>query len=207
MFQRGETVLYGSEGVCRIAEIQEMKIGRTKAEYYVLKPVYRESATIYVPVDNPTLVARMKHVLSQQEIDRLLEIICFLRCGLHISSAVVAANDPRSVAVVHEGQIAALGIQCGIHCLRIRHFGKAYLNIGHRENARERISEPAADCADFFGFTRLGIDSEQDAEIACGNVAESNTEKTIALRIIRHGGELFDSGENALPEFANDAAA
>ena len=62
--------------------------------------------------------------------------------------------------------------------------------------------QPAADCADFFGFTRLGIDSEQDAEIACGNVAESNTEKTIALRIIRHGGELFDSGENALPEFA-----
>ena len=75
MFQRGETVLYGTEGVCRIAEIQEMKIGRTKAEYYVLKPVYRESATIYVPVDNPTLVARMKHVLSQQEIDRLLETV------------------------------------------------------------------------------------------------------------------------------------
>ena len=75
MFQRGETVLYGTEGVCRIAEIQEMKIGRRKPEYYVLKPVYRESATIYVPVDNPTLVARMKHVLSQQEIDRLLETV------------------------------------------------------------------------------------------------------------------------------------
>ena len=27
----------------------------------------------------------------------------------------------------------------------------APMNIGHRENARERISEPAADCADFFG--------------------------------------------------------
>ena len=53
----------------------------------------------------------------------------------------------------------------------------------------------------------MGIDSEQDAEIACGNVAESNTEKAIALRIIRHGGELFDTGGYALPEFANDAAA
>lgn len=35
----------------------------------------------------------------------------------------------------------------------------------------------------------------------------SNTEKAIALRIIRHGGELFDAGEYALSEFANDAAA
>lgn len=44
-------------------------------------------------------------------------------------------------------------------------------------------------------------------KLPAGMLRKATPEKTIALRIIRHGGELFDSGENALPEFANDAAA
>ena len=70
MFEVGQTVLYGTEGVCRITEIQEMKVGKKKSEYYVLKPVYRDGATIYVPMDNATLLNRMRQVLSAEEIDR-----------------------------------------------------------------------------------------------------------------------------------------
>ena len=33
MYQVGETVLYGTAGVCAISEIRDMKVGREKAAY------------------------------------------------------------------------------------------------------------------------------------------------------------------------------
>ena len=73
MYQIGETVLYGTEGVCTIAEIREMKIGRERASYYVLQPVHREGATIFVPLANETLLAKMRPLLSATQIDGLLQ--------------------------------------------------------------------------------------------------------------------------------------
>lgn len=72
MFQIGQTVLYGTEGVCTIEERKIMKVGRTKASYYVLKPVFRATSTIFVPEDNPVLLSRMRPILSQEEIAELL---------------------------------------------------------------------------------------------------------------------------------------
>ena len=68
MFQIGQTVLYGLEGVCTIEERKMMKVGSTRASYYVLRPVYRASSTIFVPEDNALLLSRMHPVLSQEEI-------------------------------------------------------------------------------------------------------------------------------------------
>ena len=72
MLRDGEMVIYGTEGVCRIAGTESMKVGGTRAEYYVLKPVYRKNATVFVPKENERLVAKMRRVLSAEEIDRLL---------------------------------------------------------------------------------------------------------------------------------------
>lgn len=72
MFQLGETVLYGTEGVCTIADISEMKFGSKTGKYYVLRPVYRRTSTIYVPAENEMLTGKMRRVLSAEEIDALL---------------------------------------------------------------------------------------------------------------------------------------
>lgn len=72
MLELGQTVLYGTEGVCRVSGIEEMKIGGKRASYYVLSPVFQGSATIYVPVDNPVLTAKMRRILSAEEIDKIL---------------------------------------------------------------------------------------------------------------------------------------
>lgn len=71
-FEIGETVRYGTEGICTIEEIQDLKIGGQRKQYYVLRPVYREGATVFVPVDNAHLVERMKRLLTAEEIQRLL---------------------------------------------------------------------------------------------------------------------------------------
>lgn len=72
-YKINDTVLYGADGVCRIAEISELPIGKEKIKYYILRPVYAENSKIMVPVANEKLVARMKPVLTREEISVVLE--------------------------------------------------------------------------------------------------------------------------------------
>ena len=73
MLEPGQTVLYGTEGICTIEAIETLRIGGKRSKYYVLRPVYRTRATIYVPTDNELLCSRMRPVLSEPEIESLLQ--------------------------------------------------------------------------------------------------------------------------------------
>ena len=73
MYQPGETVFYGTEGVCRVDEIREMKVGGEMAEYYVLRPIYREGTTVFVPMKNEQLMSRMRPLLTEAEINRMID--------------------------------------------------------------------------------------------------------------------------------------
>lgn len=75
MYSVNEKIHYGGSGVCVIQEIATMRFGRTREQYYVLKPVYQNSSVIYVPVQNEQLTARMRPVLSKDEVDRLIDSI------------------------------------------------------------------------------------------------------------------------------------
>lgn len=72
MYEVGKLVLYGTEGVCSIAEIQVMKVGHQRSKYYVLRPVNREGATVFVPVDNEALLSKMRPLLTAEEIEDML---------------------------------------------------------------------------------------------------------------------------------------
>ncbi len=72
MFSIGETVLYGHEGVCIIERMEEMKVGRSKGQYYVLRPVYHNSSVVFVPANNPLLLQKIRPILTKEEIDELL---------------------------------------------------------------------------------------------------------------------------------------
>ena len=63
---------YGAQGICRIQQIEEKSIGASRRLYYVLKPVYHEDSTIFVPVDNPALTGKMHRLLRAQEVLELL---------------------------------------------------------------------------------------------------------------------------------------
>ena len=72
MFSIGEAVLYGNEGVCIIERLEEMKVGRTKAQYYVLRPVYRNSSTLFIPAASQALLEKIRPILTKEEIHALL---------------------------------------------------------------------------------------------------------------------------------------
>lgn len=64
----GTYVLYGKTGVCLVKEQTTMAGGL----YYVLSPVGDSRSSVFVPCNNAELLARMRPLLTREEIDGLL---------------------------------------------------------------------------------------------------------------------------------------
>ena len=75
MFQVNDMVLYGTNGVCKVVDIDERDCGGRMVEYYILKPIYAANSTIFVPVNNEKLTSKMRYVLTKEEIDTKLRAI------------------------------------------------------------------------------------------------------------------------------------
>ena len=75
VFQKGERVVCGSKGVCVVEEITTLDIAGVdkKREYYILKPLYLSSSTVYIPVD--TAEGSMRKVLAHEEAEKLIHRI------------------------------------------------------------------------------------------------------------------------------------
>ena len=73
MFNIGDTVVYGAQGVCKIDSCETKQIGRQSADYYVLKPLFNESTAVFVPVDNKLLTAKMQTVLTKAQAEELVK--------------------------------------------------------------------------------------------------------------------------------------
>ena len=72
MFCVGQTVLYGSNGVCVVDDVTEKRIGKTKMQYYVLKPLCNNTSTLFVPTANQQLVSKMRRILTEDEAEAIL---------------------------------------------------------------------------------------------------------------------------------------
>ena len=75
MFQVNDMVLYGTNGVCRVVDIDERDCGGRMGEYYILKPIYASNSTVFVPVNNEKLTSKMRYVLTKEEIDAKIRAI------------------------------------------------------------------------------------------------------------------------------------
>jgi len=74
MYKKGEYVIYGNNGICRVEEIG-IPIGTPMAnngkEYYTLSPVFG-SGNIYVPLDTRVY---MRPILTKEQAEELIEQI------------------------------------------------------------------------------------------------------------------------------------
>ena len=73
MFAVGAVVVYGLQGVCRIEDITEMRVGDDLRSYYILCPVNDSKSTVYVPADNERLVSQMRELLTIGDIDAIID--------------------------------------------------------------------------------------------------------------------------------------
>lgn len=78
MFEIGEYIVYGMNGVCKVEAVGPMNITGVDSdkEYYTLAPLYSRGSKVYIPVDNQKVV--MRKVVDKTEacmlIDEMKEI-------------------------------------------------------------------------------------------------------------------------------------
>lgn len=67
MFKVNDVVIYGSAGICKIVDIRDEKLGDEVNKYYILKPVFDEKNTFFVPVLNENLTSKIHDILTYDE--------------------------------------------------------------------------------------------------------------------------------------------
>lgn len=78
MYQVGDLILYGSTGVCKVADITTQELaGKDKKQlFYVLEPLY-QNCTIFTPVITTKIF--MRPIISKDEAERLIDMIPTIR--------------------------------------------------------------------------------------------------------------------------------
>ena len=72
MYQAGDWVVYGIHGVCRVIGTEKQLVNRKRTQYLVLEPLAQTESRFYLPVENPTAMAKLKTVLAKDELTALL---------------------------------------------------------------------------------------------------------------------------------------
>ena len=72
MFQVNDVVIYSAQGVCKIIGTEEKTVGGKKKAYFVLKPFSDKGATVFVPMDNPLALNKMRRLLTKEQIHGLI---------------------------------------------------------------------------------------------------------------------------------------
>ena len=91
-YQINDTVFYGTNGVCRISAIEQLSFSDNPDDYYILRPVYNASSTIFVPLGNPTLCGRIRPVMTEEQM-----LLLFRRMTEEIPDWIEDNNRRRAV--------------------------------------------------------------------------------------------------------------
>lgn len=70
MFEKGEYIIYGSNGVCEVQDYMNASGEEDNRIYYVLVPMRSKGSTIFSPVDNQKVF--MRKVMTKEEARELL---------------------------------------------------------------------------------------------------------------------------------------
>lgn len=69
-YKVGDIVIYGINGVCTVEELKPLdKSGKL---YYILMPHNAGKSKIFVPLDNPQLVGRLRRAMTKTQIDEMI---------------------------------------------------------------------------------------------------------------------------------------
>ncbi len=105
MYQIGDTIVYTSNGVCRIDDIREEAFGGTTRAYYVLQP-RNGNLAVYVPTDNERLLGHMRPLSTPQRVQEVIHSILLEEAPVWIGD-----NHKRNVyfqSVLNEADIMEL---------------------------------------------------------------------------------------------------
>ena len=96
MYKKGEYVIYGNNGICRIEDIGVpvgTPMARSGKEYYTLTPVFG-SGNIYAPLDTKVF---MRPILTKEQAEQLIEQIP------EIQGEIFEGKDVRALSEKYKG--------------------------------------------------------------------------------------------------------
>lgn len=73
MLNIGQIVIYNTYGVCKVSEIIQRELGGVVKDYFVLRPLSDEKASVFLPRDNKEILSRARPVLSIDEVNDLVK--------------------------------------------------------------------------------------------------------------------------------------
>lgn len=91
MYEIGQLIVYGNDGVCRVEEIGTPKISGVDKhrEYYTLAPIYREGK-VFTPVDSKVF---MRPVITREEALALIDRIPQMTAQVYENSNLRFLNE------------------------------------------------------------------------------------------------------------------
>lgn len=97
MFSKGDIIVYGNSGVCRVEEVGPLSISAAKKDtiYYRLLPYYG-GGVIYTPVNTKIF---MRPVLTRKEVDRLIDLLPELEATSYDSHNLKLLSDQYHAAM------------------------------------------------------------------------------------------------------------
>lgn len=75
MFKTGDMVVHTAEGICRIEGIEKKTFDGKSDEYYVLRAIYDNRSTVYIPVESVRLNPKIRLVLTKEQIDEIIGLV------------------------------------------------------------------------------------------------------------------------------------
>lgn len=109
MYKTNSLIVYGSLGVCRVADIVVRKVNDVEKSFYELRPLY-QSCVVYTPVDGGKVF--MRPIITREEAERLIGTIPRVRPNACIGKAAarLAEYYERSINTHDCGDLIGLTI-------------------------------------------------------------------------------------------------
>ena len=113
MYQVGEMIIYGGEGVCKVEAIGTLAMAgvRRDRQYYTLAPLYRPGR-IYAPVDTTVF---MRPILSKQEAEELVRAIP------DIEAASCTHRNPRILGEYYQEMMRTRSCDSMVRIIKMAH--------------------------------------------------------------------------------------
>lgn len=74
MYEIGDKVLYGGEGICEITGIEDRKIGDKLISYYILKHIDGANSVFLVPINSKVAETKLRKVIKGNEIKDIFKM-------------------------------------------------------------------------------------------------------------------------------------
>lgn len=166
MYQVGDLIVYGGNGVCRVLEIKPRDTRPGKGQlYYTLEPLH-QNCMIFTPVDNPKVF--MRPIVSREEAERLIDQIPSMQAEAYHSRAMRELTEHYEACIKTHDCLDLLALTMSIHAKKQaaqeqkRKFGA--VDGGFLRRAEELLfSELAA---------ALGIQQEEVPDYIAARVAK-----------------------------------